>query len=177
MNLTIRPARRSDIPLVLSFIRELADYERLAHEVEATEEMLRNSLFGPRPCAEVVFACLEAEPVAFAVFFHNFSTFLGRRGLFLEDLYVKPAFRRLGIARALLRHLARMAQERGCGRFEWAVLNWNKSAIQFYERQGAVGLNEWTIYRVAGAGLQRLAGTSRLRKGQRKQFKKTPATF
>ncbi|MBI2946046.1 MAG: GNAT family N-acetyltransferase [Verrucomicrobia bacterium] len=157
MNLTIRPATEKDIPVVLSFIRELAEYERLAHEVEATEEILKESLFGSRACAEVVFACIGAEPIAFAVFFHNFSTFLGRRGLFLEDLYVKPAFRRRGVARALLHYLAQLARERKCGRLEWAVLKWNKPAIQFYEQLGAVGLNEWTIYRVTGRGLEQLA--------------------
>ncbi|MBM3840562.1 MAG: GNAT family N-acetyltransferase [Verrucomicrobia bacterium] len=157
MNLTIRPANERDIPLVLSFIRELAEFERLSHEVEATEQILRESLFGPRRCAEVILGCVGEEAAAFAVFFHNFSTFLGRPGLYLEDLYVKPAYRRRGIGQALLGHLARLAKERGCGRFEWAVLNWNKSAIQFYERLGAVGLKDWTIYRVTGDRLEEIA--------------------
>ena len=157
MKFTIRAATEKDIPVVLAFIRDLAEYERLPHEVEATEAILRESLFGSRPGAEVIFGCAESKPVAFAVFFHSFSTFLGRRGLYLEDLYVKPAFRRHGIARSLILHLARVAKERNCGRLEWVVLNWNKPAIRFYERLGAVGLNEWTIYRVTGNSLNQLA--------------------
>ena len=158
MKLTIRAAAEKDIPLILAFIRELADFERLSHEVEATEEVLQESLFGVRPGAEVLFGCVEGEPVAFAVFFHTFSTFIGRHGLYLEDLYVKPAFRRRGIARALLSHLAVIAEERNCGRIEWAVLNWNKPAIEFYESLGAVGLKEWTTFRVLKAGIGRVIG-------------------
>ena len=157
MKFTIRQATEKDISTVLSFIRELAEFERLAHEVEASEALLRESLFGGRPCAEVIFGCVDDEPVAFAVFFHNFSTFLGRQGLYLEDLYVKPAFRKQGIGREILIHLAQIAKARNCGRFEWAVLNWNKRAIEFYESLGAAGLKEWTIYRVTGAGLEHLA--------------------
>ena len=158
MKLTIRAAAEQDVPLILAFIRELADYERLSHEVEATEEILRESLFGTRPGAEVLFGCVEGEPVAFAVFFHTFSTFVGRHGLYLEDLYVKPAFRRQGIARALLSQLARIAKERNCGRMEWAVLNWNKPAIEFYESLGAVGLKEWTTYRVVESSIRGVIG-------------------
>ncbi len=157
MKFTIRQAMEEDIPTVLSFIRELAEFERLAHEVEASEALLRESLFGGRPRAEVLFGCVDDEPVAFAVFFHNFSTFLGRQGLYLEDLYVKPAFRKQGIGRALLVHLAQIAKARNCGRFEWAVLDWNKRAIEFYESLGAAGLKEWTIFRVIGEGLDHLA--------------------
>ncbi|MBI4660512.1 MAG: GNAT family N-acetyltransferase [Verrucomicrobia bacterium] len=155
--LTIRTATEEDLPLILSFIRELAEFERLAHEVEATESILRESLFGSRASAEVIFGCLHGQSVAFAVFFHNFSTFKGRSGLYLEDLYVKPAFRRQGIGQALMLHLARIAVERHCGRFEWAALNWNQPAIEFYEKLGAIGLKEWTVFRVAGEALARLA--------------------
>ena len=157
MKFAIRQATEKDISTVLSFIRELAEFERLAHEVEASEALLRESLFGRRPCAEVIFGCVDDEPVAFAVFFHDFSTFLGRQGLYLEDLYVKPAFRKQGIGKALLVHLAQIAKARNCGRFEWAVLNWNTRAIEFYESLGAAGLKEWTIYRVTGKGLDHLA--------------------
>jgi GNAT superfamily N-acetyltransferase len=156
-HLTIRPAAEPDLPLVLDFIRGLADYERLSHLVTATEETLRESLFGARPGAEVLLAFDRAAAVGFAVFFHNFSTFLGRRGLWLEDLYVKPECRRKGYGRALLLHVARIAHERGCGRFEWAALDWNTPAIDFYQSLGAVALDDWTIFRVTGAALERLA--------------------
>jgi GNAT superfamily N-acetyltransferase len=138
--LEIRPATVADVPLILQFIRELAEYERLAHEVIATEEGLREQLFGgpAMPAgAEVVLAYLAGQPVGFALFFHNFSTFLGRRGLYLEDLYVKPEYRSKGIGKALLVYLARLAKARGCGRFEWWVLDWNEAAIGFYRRLGA----------------------------------------
>jgi GNAT superfamily N-acetyltransferase len=156
-HLSIRPATDADIPLVLAFIRGLAEYERLSHLVTATEETLRDSLFGPNAGAEVLLAFAADTAVGFAVFFHNFSTFLGRRGLWLEDIYVPPEFRRKGYGRALLLHVARIAHERGCGRFEWAALDWNTPAIEFYRSLGAVSLDDWTIFRVTGAALERLA--------------------
>jgi GNAT superfamily N-acetyltransferase len=155
-DLQIRPATVEDIPTVLALIRELAEYERLLHEVVATEEMLRQALFGPRPVVECVIAHVDAKPAGFALFFHNFSTFLSRAGLYLEDLYVRPDHRGQGVGEQLLRHLARLAVKRGCGRMEWAVLNWNKRAIEFYERMGAVGIKEWTVYRLTGEALTRL---------------------
>jgi GNAT superfamily N-acetyltransferase len=153
----IRPAAESDVPLILSFIRELAAFERLAHEVVATEAGLRATLFGPRPYAEVAIAEDGGESAGFALFFHNYSTFLGRPGIYLEDLYVRPELRGRGIGRALLAHLARLAVERGCGRLEWWVLDWNESAIRFYRSLGAVAMDEWTVFRVAGDALVRLA--------------------
>lgn len=157
MPLSLRPATAADVPLILHFIQGLADYERLAHECVATEERLRETLFGPAPEAEVVLAFLDDRPAGFALFFHSYSTFLARRGLYLEDLFVLPEFRGKGIGKALLRHLARLAVERGCGRFEWAVLDWNDSAIKFYESLGAVPMGEWITYRLTGEALHRLA--------------------
>jgi GNAT superfamily N-acetyltransferase len=156
----IRAATVGDVPLVLRFIRELAEYERLAHEVVATEEGLRETLFGQRPYAEVVIAEVEGEPAGFALFFHNYSTFLGRPGLYLEDLYVRPEMRGRGIGRALLSHLARLAVERGCGRLEWWVLDWNEPAIRFYRSLGAQPMDDWTVFRVADDALRHLAGAS-----------------
>ena len=161
MPLSLRPASIADVALILSFIRDLAEYERLAHEVVATEELLRETLFGERPGAEVVIAELDGAPVGFALFFHNFSTFLGRPGLYLEDLFVRPAARGHGVGRALLARLAAIAVERGCGRFEWAVLDWNEPAIGFYRKLGAVPLDDWTVQRVTGAALHRLAAEDR----------------
>ncbi|MBX5459889.1 MAG: GNAT family N-acetyltransferase [Steroidobacteraceae bacterium] len=155
--ITIRPAREHEVPLVLQFVRELAEYERLEHEVTATEESFRRALFGPRPYAEVVFACVDDEPVGFALFFHNFSTFLGKPGIYLEDLFVRPAFRRRGIGQRLLAWLAREAVARGCGRLEWAVLDWNAPSIRFYESLGARRLQEWLTFRLTGEALVRLA--------------------
>ncbi len=155
--LRIRPAVEADVGLVLTFIRRLAEYERLAHEVVATEEGLRRWLFGPRAYAEVVIAEWDGAPAGFALFFHNFSTFLGRPGLYLEDLFVDPAHRGAGIGRALLAHLARLAVERECGRLEWWVLDWNEPAIRFYRSLGAVPMDEWTVFRVTGEALTRLA--------------------
>ncbi len=152
----IRPATEDDAPLILQFIRELAHYERLRHEVVATEDSLRATLFGVRPYAEVSLGYLAETPAAFALYFHNYSTFLGRPGIYLEDLYVKEEFRGRGLGRALLRHLARLAQERGCGRLEWAVLNWNEPAINFYKSLGATPMDEWTVFRVTGDALDRL---------------------
>jgi GNAT superfamily N-acetyltransferase len=156
--ITLRPATRSDLPQVLSFIRELAVYERLEHEVTASEADLDAALFGPRPHAEVVFACLDGAPVGFALFFHNFSTFIGRPGIYLEDLYVRPEARGLGIGKRLLAWLARAALERGCARLDWAVLDWNAPSIGFYRSLGAVALDEWTTFRLSGEALERLAG-------------------
>ena len=153
----IRPATEDDVPIILSLIRELAEYERLSHEVVATEGLLRESLFGERRGAEVLIACCKGAPAGFALFFHSFSTFLGRPGIYLEDLYVKPKFRGRGIGRALLAHLARLAKERGCGRLEWAVLDWNEPAIKLYKSIGAVPTDEWTVYRVTGEALETLA--------------------
>jgi GNAT superfamily N-acetyltransferase len=154
---SIRPAEVHEVGIVLQFIRDLAAYEHLEHEVVATEEMLRETLFGARRYAEVVFGCLDGEPQGFALFFHNFSTFLGQPGIYLEDLYVRPAARKHGIGRSLLAWLAATAVGRGCGRLEWAVLNWNEPSIQFYRKVGAVGLDEWTTYRVTGPALRTLA--------------------
>jgi GNAT superfamily N-acetyltransferase len=153
----VREAARDDVPLILSFIRELAEYERLSHEVVATEESLRENLFGGRRYAEVLIAEHDGDPAGFALFFHNFSTFLGKPGIYLEDLYVKPEFRGAGIGRKLLGHLARLARERGCGRLEWWVLDWNEPSIGFYMKLGAVPMDDWTVYRVSGPALEDLA--------------------
>lgn len=153
----IRPAVEGDVLLILRFIRELAEYERLRHEVVATEERLRGTLFGARPAAEVVIAEDAGEPVGFALFFHNYSTFLAQPGIYLEDLYVRPESRGRGVGRALLAHLARLARERGCGRLEWWVLDWNESAIRFYRSLGAQPMSDWTVFRLAGGDLARLA--------------------
>jgi GNAT superfamily N-acetyltransferase len=156
--LRIRPAAEADVPLVLRFIRELAEYERLLHEVVATEERLRDTLFGARPAAEVVIAEEDGKALGFALFFHNYSTFLAQPGLYLEDLYVRPEARGRGAGRALLAHLARLAKERGCGRLEWWVLDWNESAIRFYRSLGAQPMDDWTVFRLTGGDLARLAG-------------------
>ncbi|MFO7304362.1 MAG: GNAT family N-acetyltransferase [Gammaproteobacteria bacterium] len=156
MKFSIQPALPEDAPIILSLIRELAEFERLLDQVTATEAQLREQLF-ERRAAEVVLARAGTEVAGFALFFHNFSTFLARPGLYLEDLYVRPSFRGQGCGAALLRYLARLAVERGCGRFEWSVLNWNQRAIDFYERLGAKPLDEWTTYRVSGDALVRLA--------------------
>ena len=153
----IREASEEDVPLILSLIRELAEYERLSHEVVATEEGLRESLFGERRYAEVLVAEQGGAPAGFALFFHNFSTFLGKPGIYLEDLYVKPEFRGAGIGKELLAHLARLAKRRDCGRLEWWVLDWNEPSIGFYKRLGAVPMDDWTVYRVSGSALEDLA--------------------
>lgn len=155
--LEIRSATGDDVPLILSLIEELAEYERLSHEVVATEEALRDSLFGERPLAEVLICHHGDEPAGFALFFHSFSTFLGKPGIYLEDLYVKPEYRGMGLGRALLVHLAKLASERGCGRLEWSVLDWNETAIAFYRGVGASPVSGWTVYRVAGEALEELA--------------------
>ena len=156
-DLSIRPAIESDIPALLSLIKQLAEYEKLSHAVVATENDIRRSLFGPRPVAEALIGESDGKPVAFAVFFHNYSTFLGRPGLYLEDLFVVPECRGTGFGRAMLAHLAKIAIERNCGRFEWSVLDWNEPAIEFYKKLGAVPMNEWTVFRLEGAALERLA--------------------
>jgi GNAT superfamily N-acetyltransferase len=158
---TIRAAVPSDVPLILAFIRELAAYERLAHEVVATEEGLAATLFGSEPRAEVLIAEVDGAAAGFALFFHNYSTFLGQPGIFLEDLFVRPELRTRGVGRALLARLAALAKARGCGRLEWAVLDWNVDAIGFYRRIGATAMSDWTTYRVAGEALARLAVTGR----------------
>jgi GNAT superfamily N-acetyltransferase len=152
----IKPACEADAPLLLSFIEELADYELLSHEVVATPEVLRESLFGEKSVVEAVIGYFGDEPVGFALFFHNFSTFLGRPGMYLEDLYVRPQHRGKGFGRALLAHLAKLTRERNCGRLEWAVLDWNKPAIDFYKKLGAVPMEGWTIYRLAGDALDEM---------------------
>jgi GNAT superfamily N-acetyltransferase len=154
----IRVATEDDVPLILSLIRELAIYERLSHEVVATEETLRDSLFGERRVAETLLAYLGDDPAGFALFFQNFSTFLGRPGIYLEDLYVRPEFRSAGVGRTLLVRIAGLAKERGCGRLEWAVLDWNEPAISFYKRIGASPVSGWTVYRLTGEALEELAG-------------------
>jgi GNAT superfamily N-acetyltransferase len=156
----IRFATEDDIPLILSLIKELAEYERLSHEVSATEDVLRDSLFGGRRVAETLLAYLGGEPAGFALFFHNFSTFLGKPGIYLEDLYVKPELRGAGVGRALLVRIARLAKERGCGRLEWWVLDWNEPAIGFYKTLDAVAMDDWTVYRLTGNALDKLAGSS-----------------
>ena len=158
--LTITIATEHDVPRILEFIKALAEYERMADSVVATEEGLRATLFGPRPYAECVIARWNGEPAGFALFFHNYSTFLGRPGVYLEDLFVKPELRGKGVGRSLLQYLAKVAVDRGCGRLEWSVLDWNESAIGFYKSLGAEPLEEWTIFRVKGEALARLAETN-----------------
>jgi len=155
--LTLRFAEVGDVSTILGFIRSLAAYEKLAHEVEADEDSLRATLFGARPAAEVILAELDGEAAGFALYFHNYSTFLARPGLYLEDLFVEPELRGRGIGRRLLARLAAIAVDRGCGRFEWSVLDWNEPAIGFYENLGAAAMDEWTVFRMTGEALQELA--------------------
>jgi GNAT superfamily N-acetyltransferase len=156
MSIRIDAATPADVPVILELIRELAEFERLMNEVTATEAQLHEHLFGPHPKAEVAMARIDGEVAGFALYFHNFSTFLTRPGIYLEDLYVRQKFRGHGCGEQLLQHLARTALERGCGRLEWSVLDWNQRAIHFYKELGAVPMNEWTIYRVAGEALAKL---------------------
>jgi GNAT superfamily N-acetyltransferase len=167
-NITIRSATVDDVPLILGFVKALAEYEHLSHEVEATEEQLRETLFGEgfdkagepsafRRTAEVVIAHVNDAPAGFALFFHNYSTFLAKPGMYLEDLFVNPEFRGNGVGKALLVYLARLAVERGCGRLEWSVLDWNTPAIEFYQRLGARPMDEWTVFRLTGDTLAQLA--------------------
>ena len=153
MTLSFDAATPADVPVLMTLIGELAEFERLAHEVVATEASLAEELFAPRPAAEAVLARVEGVVAGFALYFHNFSTFIGRRGLYLEDLYVRPAFRGQGVGKGLLVHVARLAAARGCGRMEWSVLNWNRRAIGFYQSLGARPINDWTVYRLDRAAL------------------------
>lgn len=157
MQLSLRSATVADVPLVLSFIRDLAAYEQLMSECHATEEQVRATLFGEKPAAECLLAFADSEAAGFAVHFTNYSTFLSRPGLYLEDLYVKPPYRKRGIGRALFLHLAKLANQRGCGRFEWTVLDWNEPAIEFYQSLGARMMDEWRIFRLTGPALEKYA--------------------
>ena len=160
MTIAIRPAAPADLPLIAQFIRDLADYEKLAHEVRFDETKLGEKLFGPRPYAEVVIGELDGEPQGFALFFHNFSTFEGRPGLYLEDLFVRPEARGSGLGKALLAHLAQLCVDRDCARLEWSVLDWNTPAIGFYQNLGAKLTDEWTVMRVDDGALTALADTA-----------------
>lgn len=160
-NLTIRSATHHDVPVILEFIKALAEYEKLTHEVVATEESLRATLFGDKAFAEVVIGYdASGVPAGFALFFHNYSTFLAKPGIYLEDLFVKPEFRGKGYGKSLLIYLARLAEERNCGRLEWSVLDWNTPAIDFYKSLGAKPMDEWTMFRVTGEALKQLAMTT-----------------
>jgi GNAT superfamily N-acetyltransferase len=156
-DLRISPATASDVPVILDLIRGLAEYEKLSHEVVASEELLRRHLFGPQRAAEVRIALLNGSPAGFALFFHNFSTFLGRPGIYLEDIFVRPEYRGKGIGKALLKEVARIAAERDCGRLEWSVLDWNEPAIRFYESLGARAMSQWTVYRMTADAIRKLA--------------------
>ena len=153
----IHAATKADVSIILSFIKKLADYEHLSHEVVASEETLRKTLFGRRRTAEVAIGYFNREPVGFVLYFHNYSTFLGRPGIYIEDLFIDEAFRRRGFGGALLRYVAGVANERRCGRLEWSVLDWNEPAINFYKKLGAVPMSEWTVFRVTGKELEKLA--------------------
>jgi len=156
-SLQIRPATEADVQLIVEFIRALAEYEKLLDEVVATEEIVLESLFGEQPSAEALIGEWEGEPVAFAIYFENFSTFMGRSGLYLEDLFVKSEYRKRGIGKLILKHLGKIAVERGCPRFEWIALDWNEPAIKFYERLGAKQLTDKRYFRMSGEPLKRLA--------------------
>jgi|SRR5687767_11566436 GNAT superfamily N-acetyltransferase len=156
-DIRIEPATEADVPLMLQLIKDLAEYERLADEVVATEAMVRESFFGPVPHAKAVIARIGGDAVGFAIWFSTYSTFLSKPGIYLEDLFVLPDWRGKGVGRALLQHLARIAVEQGCGRIEWSVLNWNETAIRFYRNIGARAMNEWTVYRLTGDALARVA--------------------
>lgn len=161
MTISIRPATADDLPLIAQLIRDLAEYERLAHEVRFDDEVLRAKLFGPRPYAEVVIGEIDGAAQGFALFFHNFSTFEGRPGIYLEDLFVRPEARGSGLGKALLSHLAALAVERDCARLEWSVLDWNEPAIGFYKKLGARLMDEWTVMRVDGQALAQLGAAAR----------------
>jgi len=156
-NFKITPAEKKDIPLILTFIRELAKYEKLLDEVSATEEILEETLFGDHKVAEVVIGYLNEEPIGFALYFYNFSTFLGKPGIYLEDLFVKSEFRGAGYGKSFLKYLARLAKEKNCGRLEWWVLDWNKPSINFYKKIGAEPMNDWTVFRLSGEALKKLS--------------------
>ena len=157
MHFSIRPATIDDVPVILALIRELAEYEKLSDEVVATDDVLRETLFGNQPGAEVLIASVDDQPAGFALFFHNFSTFLGLPGIYLEDLFVRPEFRGSGLGRTLLAYLAKLATERRCGRLEWSVLDWNQPAIGFYKKLGAEAMSDWAVYRLTGDALDTLA--------------------
>jgi GNAT superfamily N-acetyltransferase len=157
MPLHIRTATPSDVPIILQFIRELAEYEKLSDQVTATESLLHENLFASQPVAFALIAEIDDTPAGFALYFYNFSTFVGRPGIYLEDLFVRPSARGKGVGRALLTELARIAVERKCGRLEWAVLDWNTPAIGFYKKLGAAPMDDWTVFRVAGDALTNLA--------------------
>jgi GNAT superfamily N-acetyltransferase len=158
--LSIRPATAADLPLIAQFIRDLAEYEKLSHEVRFDEAVLGDRLFGPRPYAEVLIGEIDGAPQGFALFFHNFSTFEGKPGVYLEDLFVRPEARGSGLGKALLSRLAQLAVERDCARLEWWVLDWNEPAIGFYKMLGAKPMDEWTVFRVDGDALTELAGAA-----------------
>ena len=160
--IAIRPATADDVPLIRQLIVELADYERMRDAAVATDTDLRDQLFGAQPAAEVLIGEVDGQPAGFALFFHNFSTFLGKRGLYLEDVFVRPQFRGAGLGKHLMATLARIAVQRGCGRFEWSVLDWNAPAIGFYRSIGAVGMDEWTVQRLEGDALHALAARDEL---------------
>lgn len=160
--IAIRPATPDDVPLIRQLIVELAEYERMRDAAVATDAQLREQLFGAQPAAEVLIGEVDGHPAGFALFFHNFSTFLGRRGLYLEDLFVRPQFRGAGLGKHLMASLARLAVHRGCGRFEWSVLDWNTPSIGFYRSIGAVGMDEWTVQRLEGDALHALAARDEL---------------
>jgi GNAT superfamily N-acetyltransferase len=155
--LSIRAASPGDVPHILAFIRELAEYEKLTHEVSATEELLLQTLFGPKPFAETLIGCIDGVPAGFAVFFYSYSTFLALPGIYLEDLYVRPQCRKLGLGKALITEVARIAVERGCGRYEWSVLDWNAPSIRFYESLGAEMHGDWRRMRISGSALKEMA--------------------
>ena len=159
-DLSIRFAQEEDIPEILNLIRELAEYEQLAHCVTATTEILRTSLFGDRRTAEVLLAVAEGKAVGYALFFHNFSTFLGKPGIYIEDIFVRPAFRNNGVGKAFFQKIAALALERDCGRIDWSVLDWNQSAIDFYRAMGAHPVDGWTVYRLVESDFPRIAGLS-----------------
>ena len=156
MNIIFEKASRKDVPIILQFIKDLARYEKLENEVIATEELIEEWLFDKEK-AEVIFACENEKEIGFALFFHNFSTFLGRAGLYLEDLYIMPEYRGHGYGKAMIKELARIAVERGCGRLEWWCLDWNQSSIDFYLSLGAKAMDEWTVYRITGESLRKLS--------------------
>lgn len=156
-DVSIRIAGEEDTEIILNFIKELADYEKLSHEVTADVALLKKNLFGDKKIAEILIAEYKNKPAGFALFFHNFSTFLGKPGIYLEDLFVKPELRGNGIGKILLTYLGKLAVERDCGRIEWAVLDWNEPAINFYKKLGASPMNEWTVFRITGDGIKNLA--------------------
>jgi len=158
VNLDIRPATAGQVRLVLDFIREIAEYEKLTHEVVADEDILRESLFGKNRSAEVVIGYYRENPVGYAIYFYNFSSFTGRPGLYIEDIYIKPEHRGKGFGKTFLLYLARLARDRKCCRMEWSVLTWNEPAIKFYKKLGAVSMDEWRIFRLSGGALKKLAG-------------------